>query len=99
MKARFNRGRTLNAYFWRDKTGHEVDLVVEQAGRLIPVDIKSGKTITPDYFRGLGFWRRLAGEDIPAYLVYGGEGRQIRRKTAVFGWNSLPRLFRQIEQK
>lgn len=40
-------------YFWRDRTGHEVDLIIEEGGRLYPVEIKSGRTATGDMLEPL----------------------------------------------
>ena len=31
-------------YFWRDSAGHEVDLLIPQGNRFMPVEIKSGAT-------------------------------------------------------
>ena len=31
-------------YFWRDKIGNEVDLLIERGGILTPVEFKSGAT-------------------------------------------------------
>ncbi|HEB57225.1 MAG TPA: ATP-binding protein, partial [Gammaproteobacteria bacterium] len=61
LKARYNAGETSNLYFWRDRSGHEVDLLIDQGTHLSPLEIKSGQTINRDYFKGLDFWRKLAG--------------------------------------
>ena len=38
------RGEQPQLYFWRTSTGVEVDLVVETAGKLIPIEVKSSAT-------------------------------------------------------
>ena len=38
MKQRFNAGKTSNLYFWRDKTGLEVDCLIEKADGLVPIE-------------------------------------------------------------
>jgi hypothetical protein len=45
LKARFASGLGSNLFFWRDRSGHEVDLLVEQGATLTPVEIKSGRTV------------------------------------------------------
>ena len=40
------RGEQPQLYFWRTSAGVEVDLVVETAGKLIPIEVKS--SATPD---------------------------------------------------
>jgi predicted AAA+ superfamily ATPase len=47
-------------YFWRDNTGNEVDLLIERAGELWPVEMKSGATFQHEWLRGLHTWQRHA---------------------------------------
>jgi predicted AAA+ superfamily ATPase len=74
-------------YFWRDQTGHEIDLLVEEGADLFPVEIKSAATITGALFEGLEWWLRLAGQDPEtATLVHGGDQVQVRRGISVRPW-------------
>ncbi len=52
LKTRYNAGKTSNLYFWRDRSGHEVDLIIDHGTSLSALEIKSGQTINKDYFRG-----------------------------------------------
>lgn len=47
-------------YFWRDNTGNEIDLLIERAGELWPVEMKSGATFQAEWLRGLHTWQRHA---------------------------------------
>jgi uncharacterized protein len=51
VKDRRNARADVNLFYWRDKTGREVDLIVDESGNLFPIEIKSGRTIHPDFFR------------------------------------------------
>jgi len=74
-------------YFWRDRTGHEVDLVIEEAGQLFPVEIKSGQTVTTDMLAGLRWWCDLSGRALEtATLVHGGADSYTRGGVAVRPW-------------
>ncbi len=87
LKARYNAGEASNLYFWRDRSGHEVDLLIDQGTHLSPLEIKSGQTINPDYFKGLDYWRKLAGKTAgKAWLIYGGDIRQTRSDVTVLPW-------------
>jgi predicted AAA+ superfamily ATPase len=77
LKKRFNQGKPGNLYFWRDSTGNEVDLIIDAALSAIPVEIKSGQTITDDYFKTLLFWNKLS-DNKKGYVVYGGSEIQKR---------------------
>jgi predicted AAA+ superfamily ATPase len=39
------------AFFWRDSTGHEVDILMDLGDRLVPVEVKSGQTVAADMYR------------------------------------------------
>lgn len=92
-KAFLNRGEPPLFYFWRDSNGNEVDLLIEWAGGLKPVEIKSGQTLNRDFFTGLERWTALAGDlaRSPA-LIYGGEGENQRKAVRVLGWDRLGEL-------
>lgn len=90
LKAWHHRGEDPPVWFWRDTEGHEVDFVVQRAGRLHPVEVKAGTTVQPDFFRGL---RYLAGQDATVtdgLVVFGGDARQTRQGLAAVPWRDLP---------
>ena len=73
IKAFTHAGEVPPLYFWRDRTGHEVDVVVDAGTELIPVEIKSGATVIPSFFDGLRFFCKLgAPASTRGVLVHGG---------------------------
>lgn len=86
VKARLNQGSPSNLYFWRDKTGHEVDVLVVQGGNISTVEIKSGLTVTEDAFNGLNYWKKTSRKPGKSFLVYGGREGQERERVSVIGW-------------
>jgi hypothetical protein len=92
IKNRFNTGGRSNLYFWRDRSGHEVDVLIDQGLQLTPVEIKSGQTITGDYFKGLKFWEKLTGKR-GGVIIYSGDAEQKRSEgIAVKSWRDLKNL-------
>ncbi len=89
-KGYWNHRRTPPIHFWRDQTGHEIDLLVEDGTRLYPVEIKSGATVASDSFAGLSWWSALAGASAgKPTLVYAGHERHDRGGVAVRPWYSI----------
>jgi predicted AAA+ superfamily ATPase len=77
-------------FFWRDKTGHEVDLIIDDVRGLYPIEIKSGQTVARDMFAGLLWWSCLATQSpARATLVYGGGDAYARQDIAVRPWFSI----------
>lgn len=93
LKQRFNRALEDNLYFWRDRTGREVDILVDRGTELVPIEVKSGQTVNRDFFRGLESWRQLAGEAAGSgWLVYGGERTASRGAIEVLPWSRIGEL-------
>jgi hypothetical protein len=78
LKRRFNAGKRNNLFFWRDNTGNEINLLIDNNNELIPVEIKSGQTISSDLFKGLEFWQKIQKTEKTGYLVYAGDISQQR---------------------
>jgi hypothetical protein len=66
-----------------------VDVLIEQGGRTMPVEIKSGRTVTREFFSGLEKWTALAGEmAVDPTLIYGGEENYRQKGIRVISWHS-----------
>jgi uncharacterized protein len=97
LKGRFNRGKTSNLYFWRDNLGLEVDVVAESGGHLSPMEIKSGTTLSDDWFNSIVKWTGLAGKKAgTARLIYGGQESWKRENVSVVPWHDLSGVTEKI---
>lgn len=89
VKQRSHAGLPINLYYWRDKTGHEIDLIIDSASTLLPVEIKSGQTITSEFFKNLEYWCKLSGVK-KSIVLYAGDAKQKRSSgTEVLPWREL----------
>lgn len=90
LKNRLNEGQKPSYWFWRDSSGHEVDLVSEESGRLRAVEIKGSATLHSSHFDGLEWFARLAGDQLESrHLVHAGSERYVRSGVEVIGWPHL----------
>jgi len=90
LKKRYNRGLRNNLSFWRNNTGQEIDLLAETAGKLTPIEIKSGQTFASDWLNGMHKWLLLAGEHVSnPTLFYGGEQNWKEGDTHIRSWQSI----------
>ncbi|MGE5528979.1 MAG: ATP-binding protein [Patescibacteria group bacterium] len=90
VKARFNLGLESNCWFWRDQSGHEVDCLLEEAGALVPIEFKAGKTASPGFFHAMQYWCNLAG--VPAaraYVIYGGDDNLALDQGNLVSWRKV----------
>ena len=63
VKAFYHRGEKPELFFWRSKTGLEIDLLIDRNNRLFPLETKSSATLLPGHAKALNKWRELAGEE------------------------------------
>jgi predicted AAA+ superfamily ATPase len=88
LKGYLNMGEEPSIYFWRDSTGNEIDVIIDQGRNLTPLEIKAGQTIASDFFKGIRFWKKLSkDEEQGAALVYGGNRSYIRSDTHIYSWS------------
>jgi len=77
-------------YFWRDQTGHEIDLIIEEGEQLFAAGIKPGQTVSPDMFGTLRWWSTTTGNSPEtATLVYGGDQTFTRSNIRVRPWSAV----------
>ena len=89
-KSYYNRGLQPQLFFWRDKNGHEIDCLLKQADKVFPIEIKSGQTISQDFFANLHYWQSLTGiSPKQCSLIYGGEQSQSRNVAEVYSWRDF----------
>ena len=78
LKHRLNRGHQPNLWFFRDSSGLECDLLLETGEGTSAIEIKSGSTISGDYFTSLDKVADLVPDVVAKTVVYGGTARQER---------------------
>jgi hypothetical protein len=68
-------------------------VIVELGTELMPVEIKSGKTLARDSFSGLDKWRALAGKAaVNSTLIYGGKDEYSHNGINVVSWNNCGKV-------
>jgi hypothetical protein len=95
VKERLHAGREPNLFFWRDRSGFEIDFLIEKDHALDAVEVKSGKTVLSEFFRCLHRWREIAGAAAGrSCLVYGGDESFVREGHVIVPWRKAASLLR-----
>lgn len=94
LKARAHRGELGGLSFFQDRTGREVDVLVEGGQAVTAVEVKSGQTIAADASRGLRAFDAVnaasaAPRRVAHRLIYGGALRQRRSGIDIVPWSSV----------
>jgi predicted AAA+ superfamily ATPase len=93
LKNKINHNLPPKNYFWNVAGSHEIDLLLDHGGRLLPIEIKSSRTIGNHFFDGLTYFQALSGA-LPSesFLVYGGDEMQTRSVAKVLSWKNLSEI-------
>ncbi|MEQ1746348.1 MAG: ATP-binding protein [Saprospiraceae bacterium] len=93
LKNRINRKAPTNFYFWQDSNGVEVDLLVEEDTRTHLFEMKYSQTPHSEFSKGIGAFRKTAGQlSGDNTVVYAGDTDQRRSDANLLGWKALKNL-------
>jgi len=99
LKYRFHRGHGNNLGFFRDRAGHEIDILYTIADKLLAIEVKSGETIVRDFFKGFQLFEdTLEGRAIEKALIYGGDRTETRSGIRITGVNGIKSLLDEFAQ-
>ncbi len=95
-----HQGEQPVLYHYRESRGLEMDVLVQHGDRLHAVEVKSGATAAPDFFKGFErLAERLQAAGLSLHLdnvvVYGGETSQQRSNARLIGWRDVGRILPQ----
>jgi len=92
LKMRFNAGKTDNLFYFRDNTGNEVDVLMDQGTKVSQIEIKSGQTITNDFFKGLNYFIKLSKDINNSYILYGGSENFTQKNVQITSWQNIDQI-------
>tara|TARA_R110000868_G_scaffold158036_3_gene385788 strand:- start:35544 stop:36704 length:1161 start_codon:yes stop_codon:yes gene_type:complete len=90
QKHYYAKGKRAPLYFWRDQSGNEVDGIIERAGDVTAIEIKSSATASKSLLTSLQKWQNISGnkpED--SQLIYGGDKSLSLENINIRPWNDL----------
>jgi predicted AAA+ superfamily ATPase len=93
QKEMMNRKSTDLLYFFREKNGNEVDLLIKRGTSFIPIEIKKAGTFSSDFLKGLNYWKRITDDSSDAavknktpIIIYTGESEIAGGSFKLIGW-------------
>ena len=88
LKARFNNGQRSNLFYWRDRTGNEIDVLLDQSAQVVPIEIKTSATFTSDYVKGINYWKKINPNVKNAFVVFTGKTASLD-KISILNWKEI----------
>lgn len=93
IKSRLNAGVNPDFYFWKENSGPEVDLLIQEKGKLKAVEIKSSKTFNSSLLSGLvkvSSFAKIPSKD--CYLIYSGEEEMKTKNGHLLNWKNITEI-------
>ena len=94
IKELYNQAERPHVYFWQETGTNEIDCIIEKADKRYAVEIKSGQTISKNFFKTLRSWSTFAQTPTTHnFLVYTGTQTQPWPDGTVIGWLNISDLY------
>lgn len=94
LKHRFNHGLDNNLYFYRDRSQHEVDIVLDEGLQSVKAfEVKLSPTIHHDFYKSLQYFRSLfSQETLKTQVINTGEDNNDDAMTGHFNYRDIETL-------
>nr|NGX33141.1 hypothetical protein [Candidatus Anoxychlamydiales bacterium] len=91
MKSYYHHDQKPPLYFWQERTGHEIDVLIDKGNHLLfPIEIKSSQTISNQFFDNLNYWLNIkTNPQNEGSLIYAGTEFQKRKNIQVIPWYAI----------
>jgi predicted AAA+ superfamily ATPase len=94
LKTQLNKGSDSPLYFYRDSNQNEVDVLYKNGNELIPIEIKSAKTLSRNFFKTLNYFKQLTPQRChQGFLIYAGETEQTIDTFQVLNYKNTAKVF------
>lgn len=89
-----------NIYFWQNKEKKEIDVIIDKAGKLYPIEIKSAKTKNLNFLDNLKYWNKLQHDKLTSNfmnIIYAGDDNFNTSFGNFVNYNFISKLLDKIE--
>ena len=94
IKQYANKGKSAPVYYWRDKTGNEIDFLLPQIDKHILIEVKAGKTIHSDFYKGIKYYQNTIIKKVKtkSFLIYNGDNNISNEGIETIVWKELSNI-------
>jgi len=91
LKYYSNKGQEAPIYYWRDKTGNEIDCLIEDMNGFHLIELKSASTFHTDFIKNLLYYQKLNNGRywLDNMVIYAGITEQSREKFRLLSWQTI----------
>ena len=86
-----NCGLKKTVFYFRDKTGNEVDALIERYNEIIAAEIKAARSLDLDNMKGLNRLAQLT-DNVRKVMFYGGDKSFMSSDVSIFSWQDISKF-------
>jgi len=91
IKQTAHQSKNIQIYFWRDKTGNEVDFLIPKGNTHTLVEVKAGQSVSSDFFKGIEYYKTITNKNakVKSFLVYNGKQHYQHKQTKIIDFTDI----------
>lgn len=93
LKERYSRGKEANLFFFRDSNGNEVDLILKEGRKLIPIEVKASYTFNTSFLKGISKFNEIAKLSSSGIIIFAGNFSHERKDCEVLNFREIGSCF------
>jgi predicted AAA+ superfamily ATPase len=86
----------LQLYFWRDKTEHEIECLIEYEGRVSPVSLQVGQK-SDLFFNAVKYWHKIGGKSEQGMRIFSEPVPSQKEDHLDISWRFMQPLFKAFQ--
>jgi len=89
IKQNYNNNLNISFYYWRDKSGNEVDLLYEKDNNINAIEIKSSSTFSQEFIKELNYLEKITENKINKKVIYSTQKDTVYKDVLLQGWRNI----------
>lgn len=89
VKQNYNNNLHIDFYYWRDKSGNEIDLLYEKDNKINAIEIKSSSTFSQEFIKELNYLEKITKDKINKKIIYSSMKDIHYKDVLLQGWKNI----------
>lgn len=89
VKQNYHHNLNLHFYYFRNKSGNEVDLIYEKNNQIYAIEIKSSATFSESFVKNLYYLEKISGNKIKKIIIYTGLDNNQFKDVLIQRWMNM----------
>ncbi len=84
-----HQDQNIDFYFWRERSGREIDLLYEDGGKVYAYEVKATHTFSPKLFSNIDYFTKLSQEKVVGKVIFAGDRGLKFKEYTLIPWDRV----------